>query len=127
MKVFFLSLLLLISCSKQASEEDFLSNKETYINLYNIVKSLDFEAINPDFSSNKSLKIDSTNLKIIIKKMKSLNIKEIQRYDAGIFFMTGDCGWWGDGYLRAEIPSDEIVNLSIIYPITGNWYRWCQD
>ncbi len=86
----------------------------------------EFETINKSNLSNLNI-TDSSKLSFITSSLSRLQIREIQRYEYGIFFEITDSGYWGDGYFRSEVHSDSLVNHLILTHIVDDWYHWYQD
>lgn len=123
---FFIILVFILGCSKSASTEDFLQRKSEYYKLYEVLKSNKFDTIKPE-TLNKLSGIDKSKLDIIHETMVNLKVSKIQKFEDGIFFVVGKSGWWDDGYFRSEVPSDSLVNYTILTHIENAWYRWYQD
>lgn len=127
LKLFSLILIFfLVACSGKASKSDFLKNKEKYEELYSIIAKYKFEQITYD-TVNDLPALDEAHRTLIRNAFKILNIKKIEKFNEGIYFITDNSAIGSDGYFRSIVQKESLENYTILNHINGDWYSWYQD
>ena len=122
-KIFVVIFLLNTGCSESASKSDFLAKKQEYFKLYGTIAAYDFEVITLEAVDAHS----GIDTEFIKETMVDLGLRQIQKLDNGIYFITGDSVLGHDGYFRSVVPRDSLAYYTILDRIVGDWYHWYQD
>ena len=101
-------------------------NSDTYEELYRTLTNYDFDEITYD-DVNDLYEIKDDDRGLINESFEILKIKKIEKFEEGIYFITGKSDTGNDGYFRSFVPKESLEDFTILSRIQGDWYTWYQD